>query len=73
MTCKAPFKAYCQYPECGCDQVDPIQNNCKYGWVLPDRCRYNPRLGCDCGAYAAMVWDGEKYTSKEDPREFRKK
>jgi hypothetical protein len=28
-----------------------IQNNCKYGWVLPDRCRYNARLGCDCGAY----------------------
>lgn len=31
--------------------LDPIQNNCKYGWVLPDRCRYNARLGCDCGAY----------------------
>lgn len=53
--------------------LDPIQNNCTYGWILPDRCRYNPRLGCDCGAYPAMVWDGKKYSSKEDPREFRKK
>lgn len=29
----------------------PIQNNCKYGYVLPDRCRYNSITGCDCGAY----------------------
>lgn len=28
-----------------------IQNNCKYGYVLPDRCRYTRHLGCDCGAY----------------------
>lgn len=38
--------------------LDPIQNNCKYGWVLPDRCRYNPLLGCDCGAYPA--WSKEQ-------------
>lgn len=31
--------------------LDPIQNNCKYGYVLPDRCRYTAHLGCDCGAY----------------------
>ncbi len=31
--------------------LDPIQNNCKYGFVLPDRCRYTRHLGCDCGAY----------------------
>lgn len=44
------------------DNLDPIQNNCKYGYVLPDRCRYNPKLGCDCGAYPSKTWDGEKYT-----------
>lgn len=44
--------------------LDPIQNNCKYGFVLPDRCRYNPRLGCDCGAYPAGRWDGEKYVPR---------
>lgn len=32
-------------------KLDPIQNNCKYGYVLPDRCRYNSITGCDCGAY----------------------
>ena len=31
--------------------LDPIQNNCVYGYVLPDRCRYMRHLGCDCGAY----------------------
>ncbi len=31
--------------------LDPIQNNCKYGYVLPDRCRYTRHLGCACGAY----------------------
>jgi len=34
--------------------LDPIQNNCKYGYVLPDRCRYVGRLGCDCGAYPPL-------------------
>lgn len=42
---------------------DPIQNDCKYGFVFSDRCRYNPRLGCDCGAYPPLKWDGEKYVS----------
>lgn len=28
-----------------------IQNECVYGYVLPDRCRYNSITGCDCGAY----------------------
>lgn len=28
-----------------------IQNCCVYGYVLPDRCRYNSITGCDCGAY----------------------
>lgn len=36
------------------------QKNCKYGFVLPDRCRYNPLLGCDCGEYPAMVWNEEE-------------
>lgn len=36
--------------------LDPIQNNCHYGWVLPYRCRYNPRLGCSCGAYPPLAW-----------------
>jgi len=31
--------------------LDPIQNNCVHGYVLPDRCRYTRHLGCDCGAY----------------------
>lgn len=31
--------------------LDSIQNHCKYGYVLPDRCRYTSHLGCDCGAY----------------------
>lgn len=36
------------------DLMDPIQNNCKYGYVLPDRCRYNSITGCDCGAYPPL-------------------
>jgi len=39
---------------------DAAQKNCKYGWVLPDRCRYNPRLGCDCGEYRALNWNPDK-------------
>ena len=31
--------------------LDPIQNNCIYGYVLPDRCRYMRHKGCPCGAY----------------------
>ena len=49
--------------------IDPdhIQDNCKYGWVLPDRCRYTAHLGCDCGAYRPLKWDSEKqqYTDRE--------
>lgn len=41
----------------GKDMTDPIQNNCKYGFVLPDRCCYNPVIGCDCGAYPAMTYN----------------
>jgi hypothetical protein len=33
---------------------DTIQDNCKYGYVLPDRRRYTRHLGCDCGAYPAI-------------------
>jgi len=33
------------------DVTDPIQDNCVYGYILPDRCRYVRHLGCDCGAY----------------------
>lgn len=36
------------------EDLDPIQNNCKYGYVLPDRCRYIGRNGCDCGAYPPL-------------------
>lgn len=32
-----------------------IQNNCPYGYVLPDRCRYNSRTGCECGAYGPLT------------------
>lgn len=39
-----------KYHYCGGDYCK-LQNNCKGGWVFPDRCRYNNRLGCDCGAY----------------------
>lgn len=49
------------------DNLDPVQDNCKYGFVLPDRCRYTAHLGCDCGAYPPLVWDGDKYVS---PREM---
>lgn len=38
---------------------DATQKNCKHGWVLPDRCRYNPLLGCDCGEYPA--WTKERW------------
>ncbi len=34
--------------------LDPIQDRCKYGYVLPDRCRYIGRNGCDCGAYPPL-------------------
>lgn len=36
------------------DLLDPIQNKCHYGYVLPDRCRYKRHLGCPCGAYPAI-------------------
>lgn len=48
---------------CIIDNLDPIQNNCKYGYVLPDRCRYNSRTGCDCGAYPPIKYE-EKTNSK---------
>lgn len=51
-------KEFCKIVQKG---LDPIQDRCKYGWVLPDRCRYNPTLGCDCGAYPPLKWDGQKY------------
>lgn len=44
----------CDCPRCVSSSergLDPIQNHCKYGFVLPDRCRYTRHLGCDCGAY----------------------
>lgn len=42
------------------DYLDPIQNNCHYGYVLPDRCRYWKHKGCPCGAYSPIkeVSDG---------------
>lgn len=48
----------------GCEQhkyLDPIQNNCVYGWILPDRCQYTAHLGCECGAHPPLKWDGDKY------------
>lgn len=48
--------------------LDPIQNNCKYGYVLPDRCRYSSRTGCDCGAYPPLPVTQERITSREFPR-----
>lgn len=39
---------------------DATQKNCKHGWVLPDRCRYNARLGCDCGEYPPLKWNQDK-------------
>ena len=49
---------------CIINLIDPIQNNCKYGYVLPDRCRYNSRTGCDCGAYPPIKYE-EKTNSKQ--------
>ena len=66
----------CDWPQNGSANLNPIQNNCKYGWVLPDRCRYNPRLGCDCGAYPPRLWNEEKgfyEPTKDDPRVFKYK
>lgn len=45
------------------EYTDPIQNNCKYGYVLPDRCRFMRHKGCECGAYAPQYWDGERWHS----------
>lgn len=41
--------------------TDATQKNCTHGFVLPDRCRYNPRLGCDCGEYKPLTWNAEKH------------
>jgi hypothetical protein len=35
---------------CGGDYCK-MQDNCKHGWVFPDRCRFWKHRGCDCGAY----------------------
>lgn len=48
--------------------MDPIQNNCKYGYVLPDRCIYIANKGCPCGAYPPLIWDGEKYVNSPKER-----
>lgn len=61
--CQATFKKQCQYPKCDCDRPSSIQDNCTYGYVLPDRCRYTAHLGCNCGAYPPLKWDGEKYVN----------
>lgn len=45
-----PISIEDKYHYCGGDYCKK-QDNCKHGWVFPDRCRYNRRLGCDCGAY----------------------
>lgn len=51
------------------DNLDPIQNNCKYGYVLPDRCRYTRHLGCDCGAYPPLKEvTAERIVSNDFPR-----
>lgn len=70
--CQATSMKHCQFPRCDCNRpgiqeelLDPIQNNCTYGYVLPDRCQYMAHLGCDCGAYPPLKWDGEKYVSPQ--------
>lgn len=41
------------------EEAGTIQNECVYGYVLPNRCRYNSRTGCDCGAYppSSKKWE----------------
>lgn len=46
--------------ECDNPSECKIQENCKYGYVLPDRCRYNSITGCDCGAYPPIRYNDEK-------------
>lgn len=36
------------------EETGKIQDACVYGYVLPDRCRYNSVTGCDCGAYPPL-------------------
>lgn len=36
------------------EDLGKIQDCCTHGYVLPDRCRYSSRTGCDCGAYPAI-------------------
>ena len=33
------------------EEEETIQDECVYGYVLPDRCRFNSITGCACGAY----------------------
>lgn len=46
--------------------LDPIQNNCHYGYVLPDRCRYMRHKGCPCGAYPGDK-DGRDISTVRSP------
>lgn len=49
--------------------LDPIQDNCPYGYVLPDRCRYTRHLGCACGAYPPIPpVTAETINSRKFPR-----
>lgn len=47
------------------EMLDPIQDKCVHGYVLPDRCRYTRHLGCDCGAYPPDPFPA--YAAKMDP------
>jgi hypothetical protein len=51
------------------EEEGTIQDECVYGYVLPDRCRYNSITGCDCGAYppTSKKWDKPADRYEEDP------
>lgn len=42
------------------------QKNCKYGYVLPDRCRYMAHKGCECGEYPPLKWNADKGQYEND-------
>lgn len=45
---------------------DATQKNCKYGYVLPDRCRYMAHKGCACGEYPPLKWNADKGQYEND-------
>lgn len=47
----------CKYFECICHlKSDLCRKN-----MPKNECRYNPRLGCDCGHHKPRIWNGKDY------------